>query len=220
VTTRNYRQEIPWPIITMHEDARSEVPLRERYSMEDMSYLDTPQAYPLFEKQARIIKEKGYKGIIDVGCRHGPINKILHDDLDYKDYSYFGFDTSDEPIAIATETWKDHDNINYKVMNWSKTFKVDFEVDVIIFSGVLLYIKDDFEREELFEDIMFRHKCTNAIIAEPYHWQRNWDERLILQSITESGLDFLSDNYTVDPHYLDLPVFAGKRVIYDISAST
>ena len=202
----------------MHEDARSEVPLRENYTMEDMSYLDTAEAYPLFEKQARIIKQKGYKGIIDVGCRHGPINKILHDDLDYKDYSYFGFDTSEEPIALATETWKDHDNINYKVMSWAKTFSVDFEVDVIIFSGVLLYVKDVLLREDLFEDIMFRNRCTNAIIAEPYHHQRHWDERLILQSITKTGLDFLNENYEVDLHYMDLPVFAGKRVIYDVSA--
>lgn len=103
-------------------------------------------------------------------------------------------------------------------MSWIETFNVDFKVDVIIFSGVLLYIKDVLLREDLFEDIMFRNRCTNAIIAEPYHHQRHWDERLILQSITENGLDFLNENYTVDHHYLDLPVFAGKRVIYDVSA--
>jgi hypothetical protein len=218
VTIQKFKETIPWPKITMHEDARSEVPLRENYTMEDMLYLDSPQAYPLFEKQARIIKEKGYKGIVDVGCRHGPINKILHDDLDYKDYSYFGFDTSEEPINIAIETWKDNPRINYKKMSWSELFNVDFKVDVIIFSGVLLYTKDISLREDLFEDIMFRQQCTNAIIAEPYHHQRHWDERLILQSITEYGLDFLDASYDVDKHYLDLPVFAGKRVIYDVSS--
>ena len=81
--------------------------------MEDMHYLDTDEAYPLFEKQARIIRQAGYKKILDVGCRHGPINKILHKNLKYTDYEYFGFDTSQEPIDIATETWKEYDNINY-----------------------------------------------------------------------------------------------------------
>tara|TARA_B110000908_G_scaffold3663_1_gene4778 strand:+ start:1902 stop:2573 length:672 start_codon:yes stop_codon:yes gene_type:complete len=212
---------IPWPNITMDTttaDAKTEVPLRENYTMSSMSYLDSVEAYPLFEKQARIIKSKGYKGIIDIGCRHGPINKILHEDLNYTDYSYFGFDTSEEPIALAIESWKDYDNINYKVMSWVKSFKVDFKVDVIIFSGVLLYIKDVLLREDLLEDLMFRNQCSNAIIAEPYHHQRHWDERLVLQSITENGLDFLNENYEVDLHYLDLPIFAGKRVIYDISA--
>ena len=53
------------------------VPLVEDYKFESMSYLDTPEAKPIFEKQADIIIEKQSKGIIDVGCRHGSINKIL-----------------------------------------------------------------------------------------------------------------------------------------------
>ena len=202
----------------MDGDVRVEVPLRENYTFDNMWYLDTPEAYPMFEKQAQIIQDRGYKGILDVGCRHGPINKILHNDLNYTDYSYFGFDTSVEPIEIATESWKNHPNINYKIMSWLDEIKLDFEVDVIVFSGVLLYIKDDDERAEFFDDMMFRMQCKNAIIQEPYHHQRHWDNRLILQSITETGLDFLNESYDVNTHHMDLPIFAGKRALYDVNS--
>ena len=213
---------IAWPKIhkldalALGANEQVPVPLKEDYLMEDMHYLDTDEAYPLFEKQARIIKKAGYKKILDVGCRHGPINKILHKNLKYTDYEYFGFDTSQEPIDIATETWKEYDNINYECTSW-EGFSTDFEPDVIVFSGVLLYIKDDDERADFFDDFMFRHMCQNAIIQEPYHFQRHWDDRLILNTITNGGLDFLQEDYEVDEHYLDLPIFAGKRVLYDVT---
>ena len=67
---------------------------------------------------------------------------------------------------------------------------------------------------------MFNHNCKNAIIQEPYHFQRHWDDRLVLNTITNGGLDFLNKEYDVDEHYLDLPIFAGKRVLYDVSVSS
>ena len=117
-------RDIPWPMIhkldNLVKDSteKVDVPLHEDYTMQDMWYLDTPEAYPLFEKQARIIKASEYKNILDVGCRHGPVNKILHEDLDYIDYSYFGFDTSEEPIKLANETWKHYEHIQYECTSW------------------------------------------------------------------------------------------------------
>lgn len=215
--------DIPWPKIhkldNLVKDSTEKVnvPLQEEYSMEDMWYLDTKEAYPLFEKQARIIVSRKYKGILDVGCRHGPINKILHEDLNYTDYSYFGFDTSKEPIDIAIAAWGNYDNIQYKCASWENPVHIGFVPDVIIFSGVLLYIKDDSDRANFFDEIMLKNNCVNAIIQEPYHEQRYWDDRLILNTITNGGLDFLNEEYNVDKHYLDLPVFAGKRMIYDVT---
>jgi len=219
-------RDIPWPMIhkldNLVKDSteKVDVPLHEDYTMQDMWYLDTPEAYPLFEKQARIIKAREYKNILDVGCRHGPVNKILHEDLDYIDYSYFGFDTSEEPIKLANETWKHYEHIQYECTSWENNIDVGFIPDVIIFSGVLLYIKDDNERAHFFDEIMLKNKCSNAIIQEPYHFQRHWDDRLVLNTITNGGLDFLNEEYDVDEHYLDLPIFAGKRVIYDVTSKS
>ena len=73
----NYINGIPFP--RLPEDLpEALVPLKEEYLMRSMDYLDTPEAAPIFEKQADIIMERGYKGLIDVGCRHGPVNDILH----------------------------------------------------------------------------------------------------------------------------------------------
>lgn len=218
--------DIPWPKIhkldNLVKDSTEKVnvPLQENYSMEDMWYLDTPEAYPLFEKQARIIAKRKYKNILDVGCRHGPVNKILHEDLDYTDYSYFGFDTSEEPIELANKTWKHYEHIKYECASWENDIDVGFTPDVIIFSGVLLYIKDDNEREQFFDEFMLKNKCGNAIIQEPYHEQRYWDDRLILNTITNGGLDFLDEEYDVDKHYLDLPIFAGNRMVYDVTSKS
>ena len=80
-------KSIPWPKLP----SDFKVPLRKEYAMNDMSYLDTKEAKPIFEKQADIIIENGYKGIVDVGCRHGPVNEILHE-KNYQFYNYYGFD--------------------------------------------------------------------------------------------------------------------------------
>jgi SAM-dependent methyltransferase len=221
---KSTNRPIPWPKIQKLDalvdgsNEKVEVPLKENYYMEDMAYLDTDEAYPLFEKQARIIKDCEYKKILDVGCRHGPVNKILHMNLKYTDYLYFGFDTSEEPINVANETWKDYDNIQYRQQSWEERIDPGFIPDVIIFSGVLLYIKDDQERWDFFDEFMFYQQCSNAIIQEPYHFQRHWDDRLILNTITKKGLNFLYQDYNVDEHYLDLPIFAGKRVLYHVTA--
>ncbi len=136
-------KQIPWPNIEITSPDRIVVPLVEDYKFESMSYLDTDQAKPIFEKQADIIIEKQSKGIIDVGCRHGPINKILHE-KGYKDYNYMGFDTSVEPIEMAQADYSFFDNIEYRNTSWNKVedISVDFEVDTVIFSGVLLYEKE------------------------------------------------------------------------------
>jgi len=219
---KSTNRDIPWPKIhkldglIKDSDEKVPVPLHEKYIMEDMWYLDTPEATPIFEKQAKIIKAHGYTNILDVGCRHGPINKFLKNEK-YTDYNYFGYDTSPEPIEIAQKEWEDYPNINYVCASWNDDIAINFTPDVIVFSGVLLYIKDDAERQEFFEDYMFKHQCSNAVIQEPYHFQRHWDDRLILNTITNGGLDFLYEDYDVDEHYLDVPVFAGKRAIYDVT---
>ena len=94
-------KEVPWPKIVTDS---GEIPMKRRYAFRDMSYLDTLEARPIFETQADIIIKNNFKGIVDVGCRHGPINDFLHD-KNYKEYEYYGFDTSPEPIEVAQKRW-------------------------------------------------------------------------------------------------------------------
>ena len=127
-------KEVPWPKIGT---TSGEIPMKRRYALRDMSYLDTLQARPIFEKQAEIIIKNNYKGLVDIGCRHGPVNDFLHE-KNYKDYQYYGFDTSPEPIEYAQKRWP---NFEYEVRDWANLKEVKFNVDCIIFSGLLLYEK-------------------------------------------------------------------------------
>jgi SAM-dependent methyltransferase len=208
----NYINGIPFP--RLPEDLpEALVPLKEEYLMRSMDYLDTPEAAPIFEKQADIIMERGYKGLIDVGCRHGPVNDILHY-RGYTDYQYFGFDTSPQPIAYANETWQEFKNIEYKVASWEDELPVNFDVDCIIWSGVLLY--EPKRHFMIFNDIQKYYDCRGAIIQEPMLIQRDecWREGLTLNTIEDQL--HMYDCFKVEHYFIDVPVFSGKRVILDV----
>ena len=236
---------IPFPRLpdTFEKNA---VPLKEDYKMRSMDYLDTEEAYPLFEKQADLIIENNWKGIVDVGCRHGPVVDILMD-KGYTDFNYMGFDTSSEPIEYAQETWQEFDNIEYRVMSWNEfapagrskgqiqlgqgknhetdqewwdragvKFKVDFDVDVMIWSGVLLY--EPTYHLWFFQNMHTAYGCQNAIIQEPLKDQRPecWREDLELQTI-EHRLHMYKTKYSEYEEWkLDLDIFSGRRVIVRI----
>lgn len=209
-------KDIPWPTIKNQTETEIVVPLIEDYKFEDMWYLDTPQARPIFEKQADIIIEKQSKGIIDVGCRHGPVNKILYE-KGYTDYRYMGFDTSSEPIKIAQDTWKGYDNIEYRHASWSdkNDILVNFDVDQIIFSGVLLYERDN--HLNLFDDVVNLYQTKHAIIQEPYHEQRHWDDRIVLKTITKEAYLYKDKYKKYKEYLLDCEIFSGRRLILDIT---
>tara|TARA_B100001057_G_scaffold245052_1_gene245378 strand:- start:711 stop:1325 length:615 start_codon:yes stop_codon:yes gene_type:complete len=203
-----YINDIPWPILPDDMGEGIIVPLRKEYEMEDMWYLDTDQARPIFEKQADLIIQNNYKGIVDVGCRHGPINNFL-EEKKYTDYDYYGFDTSIEPIKLAKQKWRDNNKLKYEKNDWSTPKKVDFKVDCIIFSGVLLYEKDHYK---MFTDTMKFYDCSNAIIQEPYHTQKHYDSRLVLKTITQD-----MNQYAIKEQFIiDADIFCGRRLIAHI----
>ena len=199
---------IPWPQLPDDMGDGIIVPLRKIYDMDDMWYLDTDQAKPIFEKQADIIIENNYKGIVDIGCRHGPINAIL-EKKKYNDYDYYGFDTSPEPIEIAEFNWRDNHRIKYEVNDWANLKSVNFKVDCIIFSGVLLYEEDHYK---MFEHTMKFYDCKHAIIQEPYHTQKHYDSRLVLKTITQ---DMSQYNFK-EQFIIDADIFCGRRLIAHI----
>lgn len=210
-------KKIPWPEIKTKIENGQKVPLFENYEFSDMAYLDSPEAHQLYETQADIIIEKQCTGIVDVGCRHGPVLDILHA-KGYTDFKYMGFDTSVEPIDIAKEKWKNHSNIEFRNMSWNDPgcFDVDFAVDQVIWSGVLLYRPDD--HFEFFDKITRElYNSPNAIIQEPMPWQRHWKFGLILNTIADSMQQYKESYTTFYEHKLDLDIFAGRRLIADVT---
>jgi len=193
-------KEVPWPKIVT---TSGEIPMKRRYAFRDMSYLDTLEARPIFETQADIVIKNDFKGIVDIGCRHGPINDFLHE-KNYTDYQYYGFDTSEEPIELARKRWGN--KFRYEVNDWENLKGVEFKVDCIIFSGVLLYEKDHYK---MFTDIMKFYNCSNAIIQEPYHEQKYYEERLKLKTITND-----MQRYSFwEEHIVEAEIFCGRRLV-------
>ena len=193
-------KEVPWPKIVT---TSGEIPMKRRYAFRDMSYLDTLEARPIFETQADIVIKNDFKGIVDVGCRHGPINDFLFE-KNYTDYQYYGFDTSEEPIELARKRWGN--KFRYEVNDWANLKGVEFNVDCVIFSGVLLYEKDHYK---MFTDIMKFYNCSNAIIQEPYHTQKHYDDRLELKTITRN----LEQYDLWEEHIIDAEIFCGRRLV-------
>ena len=199
------KKSIPWPTITTKT---GEIPMHRKYGLRDMSYLDTLQARPIFEKQAEIIIKNNYKGLVDIGCGHGPINDFLYE-KGYKDYQYYGFDTSPEQIEYAQKRWINENNIEYEIRDWAELHQVGFNVDCVIFSGVLLYEKDHYK---MFTNIMNYYNCTNAVIQEPYHTQKYYEEKLKLKSITNDMQQYKFKEQTI----VEAEIFCGRRLIAHI----
>ena len=159
----------------------------------------------------------GYQGIVDVGCRHGPLNEILYY-RGYTEYEYFGFDTSPEPIKYGQETWQEFDNIEFRCESWNEqaTFLINFDVDMVIWSGVLLYRPDD--HFEFFNKITKElYNSPNAIIQEPQATQRHWKADLELNRISDNMQEYKAAYKQFKEHKLDLEIFAGRRLVVDVT---
>tara|TARA_B100000963_G_scaffold45112_3_gene33658 strand:+ start:55419 stop:56693 length:1275 start_codon:yes stop_codon:yes gene_type:complete len=206
---------IPWPRLPKNAQEIVEVPLKQDYKLRSMSYLDTQEAKPIFEKQADIIIENNIKGIVDVGCRIGTVNDVLYQ-RGYKDYNYFGFDTSPQPIEFANEVWQNNDNISYAVGNMYDNIPVDFAVDCVIWSGVLLYDPDN--HMQLFNNLTFEYyNSKHAIIQEPCKDQHpsKWLPNMRLNTI-EQDLYKYKEQYNYQDWVVDANIFSGKRRIAHI----
>lgn len=213
-------KQIPWPKIhkleeIKHLDSPVSVPLIEDYTLDDMWYLDTEEARPIFQSQADIVVKRKSKGIIDVGCRTGSILNLLHN-MGYTDFNYMGFDTSIEPINFSANYWKDYNNIEFRneSIHNINFLSVNFNVDMVIWSGVLLYWPDI--HFDLFKKITIDfYKSNYAIIQEPLppKQQKYWDERLDLNTIE---LDKYCEHFKVKKEIVNCEIFSGNRVILDI----
>lgn len=215
----NYVNGRPWPRLSTKDVTDTvNVPLKEEYLMRSMDYLDTAEARPIFDKQADIIIEHNIKGIVDVGCRIGIINNILYE-RGYTDYSYMGFDTSPEPIAYATEVWADFPNIEYRCASMYnlQDIAVNFNVNCVIWSGILLYAPDS--HLDLFHNLTVDfYNAKYAIIQEPCKDQSSdkFLPNLKLNTI-ENELHLYREKYTAYKDWIiDADIFSGKRRVAHI----
>ena len=173
--------------------------LREEYSIEDMEYLDQPEAESIYSIKADIIQTNNYVGLVDVGCRLGTIrNHLTHD------YHYLGFDTSLEPIAFARARNKNQKH-RFKTSSWNSPPKAMFSVDCILFSSVLVYNSNPTE--------MFERICdfygTKAALVQEVTADNDAD-------LNYTDLSYFFDNYKCNTVDLDLNIPCGKRKIIHV----
>lgn len=206
---------MPWPRIGTKDIKGSiEIPLKKEYLYRSMDYLDTPEARPIFDVQRDIIIKNKFKGIVDVGCRIGIVNDYLYED-GYTDYEYMGFDTSPQPIAYAQERWEDCENIEYRVADIldQSSIGVNFKVDCIIWSGILLYFSDN--HLKIFNDTHRFYNALNAIIQEPCKIQDKdkWFDNMQLNTI-ETELENYKEKFDCKVDItVNCNIFSGKRRI-------
>lgn len=181
-----------------------------------MDYLDTDAAKVIFEAQADIVLRNGFRGIVDVGCRIGRINDILLE-RGYADYRYMGFDTSPEPIKYSQSTWAEFKNIEYRCTSWDdrESIAVDFPVDCVIWSGVLLYRPQD--HQKLFHDLTVDfYRAGHAIIQEPMREQTHWARGLALDTIVDQLEAYKARYAEYREAVVEADIFSGRRKIVEI----
>lgn len=210
-------RDFPWPRIQCEDPGGTfSIPLKEEYLFRTMDFLDSTEALPIYTKQADLIIEHNIKRIVDCGCRHGPVLDILWDrGYITDDFEYMGFDTSPQPIALASERWQHFENIEFRVASmWDKSdISVNFDVECVIWSGILLYAQD---HAALFHDLTVKfYGAQKSIIQEPCGDQ---DPEKFLPWLELHTIDLeikqYANNYTKYKDWIvDTDIFQGRRRI-------
>ena len=140
------------------------------------------------------------KKVLEIGCGIGRWAEPLHDKCD----SYLGLDFSEDLVEIANNSY-DFDNCKFQVMSATDIdvdeLLIDAPFDVVIFSGVLLYINDD-DLEIIINKI--NEICSEdkeIFVMEPISCI---ETRLTLKDFYSEGLE--SDYnaiYRTEPEYVD-----------------
>ena len=160
-----------------------------------MNYLDSTDASVLYQTIATIVVKNNCKHIVDVGCRTGEVNKYLKKHT----YDYYGFDTSEEPINFAKQTYPDK---TFEIRDWNNLKLV--ACDVIVFGSVLIYDNDPLN---MFERICNFYKPKRAIIHEVNN--KNTEDLLY------TDLDYFN-RYEHFRYEFNLNIPVGHRTILDV----
>ena len=141
------------------------------------------------------------KKVLEIGCGIGRWAEALHDKCE----SYLGIDYTEELIEIAKESYS-HENCYYQVMS-ATDIKIDELLvkppfDVIIFSGVLMYINDEDLKLVMGELNRVGAEDKKLFIMEPVSCM---ESRLTLKDFYSDGLEAdYNAIYRTEAEYLEL----------------
>lgn len=171
--------------------------LRKNYTIKDMSYLDSDEASVIYKTKADIIRRHKATRIVDVGCRTGEVNKYLQN----YEYSYYGFDTSEEPILYGSMRYPDK---KFEINDWNNLKNPYDDVDVVIFGSILQYESDPIS---LFDRICKFYNPKRAIVHEVN--DKNSED------LKYTDLTYF-DKYCSDKYEFELNMPVGYRTIIDV----
>lgn len=141
------------------------------------------------------------KKVLEVGCGIGRWVEALHDKCE----SYLGIDYTEDLIKIAEETY-DYDNCKFQVMSATDidedALLIEPPFDVIIFSGVLMYINDE-DINVVFEELnRVGADDKKLFIMEPVS---HIESRLTLKDFYSEGLEAdYNAIYRTEDEYMEL----------------
>nr|WP_295162401.1 class I SAM-dependent methyltransferase [uncultured Methanobrevibacter sp.] len=141
------------------------------------------------------------KKVLEVGCGIGRWVEALHDKCE----SYLGIDYTEDLIKIAEETY-DYDNCKFQVMSATDidedALLIEPPFDVIIFSGVLMYINDE-DIKLVFEELnRVGSDDKKLFIMEPVS---HIESRLTLKDFYSEGLEAdYNAIYRTEDEYMEL----------------
>ena len=141
------------------------------------------------------------KKVLEVGCGIGRWAEALHDKCD----CFLGIDYTEDLIEIANQTY-DFDDCKFQLMSATDIHEDELLIeppfDVIIFSGVLMYINDD-DIKVVFEELnRIGTENKKLFIMEPIS---HMDSRLTLKDFYSEGLDAdYNAIYRTEDEYMEL----------------
>lgn len=151
------------------------------------------------------------KKVLEVGCGIGRWVEALHDKCE----SFLGIDYTEDLINIANESY-DYDNCKFQLMSATDIkadeLLIEPPFDIIIFSGVLMYINDE-DIKLVFEELnKVGAEDKKLFIMEPIS---HMGERLTLKDFYSEGLEAdYSAIYRTEDEYMELFKYLNHNKVF------
>lgn len=172
---------------------------------ERFEYLDSAEARRMVQVIADMVRSRGFRRILDVGCRLG----LITDHLD-ESYQYYGFDIAPEVIEAARARVADRVGCDFRFEVGDWNYPPDIEADVIIFGGVFFYI-GAYNRSRSAGDNAVRNRFVDMYL------ERYSPSQVIIQDLKETYLDAVRDRFPFREVALRLDIRHPDRRILDLT---